>query len=211
MYLNFDWKNSNEIKMRKINKLTPLPHFNGLNYKGSCLTWKGFHNRYADIYQDTRWQIIIDEQFQQCGYTELYIENLEDSHIDHYKKREHFPNLTFDWSNLIVATKDNNFGANYKDSTYKIGVKEYPLIFNPIIDSVENNFYYDELGMIREDSGKVHKTVEVFNLNDEYLVQRRKKIINLIDNFKEGGLSLLEIKETLDDYGFKSVVNQYCS
>jgi len=202
--------------MRKINKLTPLPHFNGNNYNIDCKIWSckkctdiTFHKKYKNIYEDTRWQILIDEQNQLCGYTELYIENLEDSHIDHYKKREHFPNLTFEWNNLVVATKDNDFGANYKDNTYQLEKTEYTSIFNPVTDSVEEYFYYDEFGMIREIEGKVKKTVEVFHLNDSYLKERRAKVIKLIDDYKKGGLSSTEILTELEQYGFKSVLNQY--
>jgi len=202
--------------MRRINKLTPLPYFNGNNYNIDCKIWSckkctdiTFHSKYPDIYQDTRWQILVDEQNQLCGYTELYIENLEESHIDHYKKREHFSDLTFDWNNLIVATKDDSFGANYKDNTYEINKNEYPLIFNPVADNVENYFYYNEFGMIREDEGKIKKTIEVFNLNHEYLKARRKNIIDMIDSFKNGGLSTLDIKNTIENFGFKSVVEQY--
>jgi len=202
--------------MRKINKLAALPHFNGNNYNNDCRIWSeksghiSFHGKYKNIFIETRLQILIEEQFQQCGYTEIYIDNEEECHIDHYLKQEHNQNSIFDWNNLIVATKDNSFGANYKDNTYKINRNEYTLIFNPIIDNVENNFHYDELGMIREDLNKVKKTVEVFNLNVKYLRDRRKKIITLIDEFKNGGLSANDIKSTLKDYGFKSVVEQYC-
>jgi len=202
--------------MRKINKLTPLPNFNGHNYNTDCKIWSckkctdiTFHNKYKNIYEDTRWQILIDEQNQLCGYTELYIENLEESHIDHYKKREHFPNLTFDWNNLVVATKDNIFGANYKDSNYKIEENEYSSIFNPVIDNVENYFYYDKFGMIREDKGKVEKTVEIFNLNHSLLKFKRKEIIDMIEFFKNDDLSKDEIQIQLEPYGLTSVLNQY--
>jgi len=202
--------------MRKINKLTPLPNFNGDNYNKDCKIWSckkctdiTFHNKYKDIYEDTRWQILIDEQKQLCGYTELYIENLEDSHIDHYKKREHFPNLTFEWDNLVVATKDKKFGANYKDSIYKIQKTEYSSIFNPVIDNVEDYFYYDEFGMIREDNAKVVKTIEVFNLNHPLLKFKRKQLIDVIESYKNDGSSKDEIQTELEVFGFKSVLNQY--
>ncbi|SFV53269.1 hypothetical protein MNB_SV-13-425 [hydrothermal vent metagenome] len=196
--------------MRKINKLTPLADFNGDNYNRDCTTWKCFHEKYKEIFYETRFQILVDEQNQQCGYTEIYINNEEESHIDHYVKQEYNQNLKFDWNNYIVATKDNNFGANYKDNTYKIQKSEYALIFNPIFDTVEEHFYYDEFGMIIEDEGKVQKTIEVFNLNHSLLKFKRKQIISLIEYFKNDGLSNLEIKFELEDYGFKSIINQYC-
>ncbi len=203
--------------MRRIHKLTPLPHFNGDNYNRDCFLWNeksgyiSFHGKYKDIFEQTRLQILIDEQHQQCGYTEIYINNEKECHIDHYIKQEYNQNLRFNWNNYIVATKDNNFGANYKDNTYKITEDEYDLIFNPIIDNIENHFYYNEFGMIREDSGKVEKTITVFNLNNKYLKERRTKIINLIEIYKNGGLSSNDIQDTLEEYGFKSVVEQYCN
>ena len=195
--------------MRRINKLTPLPSFDGNHYK-KCRTWQCFHEKYKDVFEETRLQILIDEQKIQCGYTELYINDESDSHIDHYQKRDYYPNLTFDWNNYIVATKDYRFGANYKDNVYKIRKSEYKDIFNPIIDNIEEYFYYNELGMIREDEGKVQKTIKVFNLNHVYLVERRVKIIEAINAYKNGGLSLDKIKSELETSGFKSVVNQYC-
>jgi len=207
--------------MRKINKLTPLPNFNGNNYNIDCKIWSckkctdiTFHNKYKSIYEDTRWQILIDEQNQLCGYTELYIGNLEDSHIDHYRKREDFSTLTFEWNNLVVSIGGKNlenlpYGAHYKDNTYKIKKTEYSSIFNPVIDNVENYFHYDEFGMIRADEGKVKKTVKVFNLNHPYLKERRANIIKLIDMYKKGGLSKNDIESSLTNSGFKSVLNQY--
>ena len=121
--------------MRKINKLTPLAYFNGDNYKNKCKNWKDFHKNHKEVYEKIRLQILIDEQKQQCGYTEIYINDERTSHIDHYQKRDYQPNLTFNWDNLIVATKDDIFGANYKDKSYQIKQNEYSLIFNPIKDN----------------------------------------------------------------------------
>ena len=199
--------------MRKINKLTPLPNFNGSNYNHDCSLWAckncnqiTFHNKYKNIYEDTRLQILVDEQNQLCGYTELYINELEESHIDHYIKREFDQNLTFDWNNLIVATKDNDFGANYKDNTYSIQRNDYSQIYNPVIDNVV--FKYNKWGEIIEETDRIKKTVEVFNLNYKPLADRRKSLIKLIEDYKQGGLSNQEIESTLNTYGFTSVLEQ---
>ena len=58
--------------------------------------------------------------------------------------------------------------------------------------------------------GKVEKTVEVFNLNHSLLKFKRKQVIDMINFFKNNGLERDEIKNELEMYGFKSVVNQYC-
>ena len=199
--------------MRKINKLTPLPNFNGSNYNGDCVLWTcrkcnqiTFHNKYKEIYEDTRLQILTDEQNQLCGYTEIYINELEECHIDHYKKREFASALTFDWNNLIVATKDDDFGANFKDNSYSITQNEYDEIYNPIEDDIK--FEYNEWGEIFEEEGKIKRTVEIFNLNDNSLKERRKKLIKIINDYKKSELDNEEIKSALNTYGFTSVIEQ---
>jgi len=202
--------------MRRINKLAPLPNFNGNNYNGDCFYWGKqkrdiyFHGKYKDIYEKTRCKILIHEQNKLCGYTEIYINEPKKSHIDHYVKQEHNQHLKFDWDNYIVATKDDDFGARYKDNTYKIEKNEYSTIFNPISDDVETFFYYDEFGKIREDIGKIKKTIEVFNLNYKVLQERRKQLITLIQSYENTNLTKDDIKSFLQEYGFKSVVEQYC-
>ena len=134
--------------MRKINKGDPIPGFNGSTFGKRCNNWVDFHKNHKDEYEESRLQILIEEQNQLCGYTEVYINDLTDCHIDHYRKKGMFPQLTFNWNNLIVATKDSSFGANYKDSKYKIKKYEYQNIFNPIEDNVELFFDYTSWGEI---------------------------------------------------------------
>lgn len=192
--------------MRKINKLTPLPHFNGIDYKNDCKDWNCFHTKYKSVFEEARLKILMEEQNCFCGYTEILIEDEKDGHIDHYKKREHFSNLTFDWNNYIVSVNDDDFGAKYKDNKYKIQKAEYIKIFNPVIDEVK--FKYTTLGEIVETDEKIKKTVEVFNLNWEPLKNRRKKLITTIKSYKDGGLNNDEIKKALNTAGFISVIEQ---
>jgi uncharacterized protein (TIGR02646 family) len=196
--------------MRKINKQTPLENFSGNRYK-DCSDWSCFHDKYKDIYEEARLQILIDEQKCLCGYTEIYIDNDKNGHIDHFIKKSINQGLTFDWNNLIVATKDDNFGARFKDMQYNsngIQQSEYSEIFNPVNDDVK--FKYTEWGEIITDEGKTRKTVEVFNLNHESLKRRRKGLITTIRALKkENNLSDEEIKNELDTSGFLSVIEYF--
>ncbi len=201
--------------MRKINKQTPIAGFNGNKYGNSCSNWDDFHKNHKEVYEETRLKILTDEQEYLDGYTELYINELEDSHIDHYKKKSIFPQLTFDWNNLIVATKDSDFGANYKDSKYQIKQNEYSLIFNPVVDNVEEYFYYSQLGEVepkcgisQENKAKVNKTIEVFNLNHSSLVKRRKNLMKLLESYKNSNLNKNDILSALETTGFKRLVIQ---
>ncbi|MFK5975108.1 MAG: hypothetical protein QM493_01250 [Sulfurovum sp.] len=199
--------------MRRISKSTPLPNFNGDNYNNDCFRWTcnkcdeiTLHNKYKKIYEKIRLMILIDEQNQLCGYTEIYINELTECHIDHYKKREFFPEQIFDWNNLIVATKDDDFGANFKDNSYRIQEEEYYEIYNPIFDDIP--FEYNEWGEIIEEEGKVKKTIEIFNLNCESLKRRRSDIITTIKALKNDGEDLDDIRSSLEYTGFTSVVEQ---
>ncbi len=199
--------------MRKINKGTPIPGFNGNNFNNSCNNWSDFHEDHKDIFEESRSVILTDEQNQLCGYTEIYINDLKDCHIDHYKKKSMFPELTFEWNNLIVATKDSNFGANYKDNKSGIQKNNYGNIFNPVIDNVENYFDYTTWGEVTPktaisevENQKAIKTIEVFNLNHNSLKDRRKNLISMIGSY--GEIAKIDILAALDKSGFKSVINQ---
>jgi uncharacterized protein (TIGR02646 family) len=195
--------------MRKINKLTPLDGFDGNKFKKDCSDWDCFHKKYKEDFEEARLQILTEEQNGLCGYTEIYINELEECHIDHYRKKSSsfFPTLVFDWNNFVVATKDEDFGATFKDNHYNnngIQKDEYDEIYNPVDDNIP--FEYTEWGAIKENGGKIEKTVEVFNLNIESLKTRRADIIRSIKSYKD--LSDEEILIALETSGFLSVIEE---
>ncbi len=199
--------------MRKIDKGNPIASF--ITYcatnKGS--NWDDFHQNAKACYQDCRLQILLEEQNCLCGYTEICITEIANAHLDHFRKKSIFPELTFEWSNLVAATLDSDFGANYKDSTYRIKKEEYPNIFNPVVDNVHSYFYYNQRGEIEprpvltdDLKTKVNTTIAVFNLNHKSLKTRRETIINQIKDCKD--LTTEEILEAFNSSGFVSVVEQ---
>ncbi|MGR3319358.1 MAG: retron system putative HNH endonuclease [Candidatus Anammoxibacter sp.] len=176
--------------MRKINKDNPLAGFNGDNFNNRCNNWSDFHEEHKEIFEESRSVILTNEQNKLCGYTEVYINEVTDCHIDHYKKKSMFPELTFEWGNLIVAIGDSRFGANHKDSKSGIQVNDYDNIFNPVVDNVENCFDYTTWGEVTPktaisevDNQKARKTIEVFNLNHNSLKDRRRNLINIIGSY----------------------------
>lgn len=201
--------------MRKINKQESPSGFNGSKFNNNCSNWSDFHKYHKDKYEESRLNILNEEQNQLCGYTELYIKELEDCHIDHYKKRSMFPQLTFKWENLIVATKDDAFGAKYKDNSAGIQANDYNLFFNPVIDNVEQYFYYNKWGGIEPISDisdelkkKVIKTIEVFKLDHDSLEIRRKNYFKILNSYVSSNLNKGEIINALKDSGFKSLLIQ---
>jgi uncharacterized protein (TIGR02646 family) len=200
--------------MRKINKGQPLPAFTAFKERNPSANWDIFHQKAQDVYNDTREMILMEEQNCLCGYTEIPIEEITDAHLDHFLKKSLSPSDTFNWNNLIAATLDTDFGANHKDSKYKIKKDEYNRIFNPVEDCIENYFDYNFRGEIVPNEAietalktKVVKTIQVFNLNHESLRKGRALIIKQIDDYND--LSKADIRDALSNSGFISVVNQY--
>lgn len=201
--------------MRKINKGQPSPLFNDFVSKNSPSAWGDLHGEGVprEVYEDAKSVMLSDEQEQLCGYTEIHINEVKDGHIDHYRKRDLFPNLTFDWNNLVVALKDSDFGANYKDNRSGINGDDYDNIFNPVIDNVENYFDYTTWGKVtakatisEADTRKADKTIEVFNLNHKSLTDRRKNLISMMKIY--GDTEKEVISAALENSGFESVKNQ---
>lgn len=125
-----------------------------------------------------RKHMLEKEQNSQCAYTEIGIAP-EDSHIDHFKKQSLFVNLIFDWNNLLTSCNCDAYGARFKDK--KLKKKEvYDCLINPVTDDPKEHFEYSITGKIAtidKNDNKAKTTIDLFNLNDKALVERRKNII----------------------------------
>jgi len=192
--------------MQKINKKSPIPEFSNLmSQKNKPKVWD-------DVPSDVRFKMkcfmLSCEQNNLCGYTELPLKN-DNSHIDHFKKRNMFPKLTFVWDNFVIASIDEEFGAKFKDNHSNLTKKDYNIIYNPVVRGMENVVWYDKDGkMYPNDNNDVGtmRTIEIFNLNHKSLKQRRKEIIKQVDEYFKCGCSNEDIKEILQQSGFPSVI-----
>lgn len=199
--------------MRRIVKGEPIASFVTYSTANPGANWDMFHRDAQECYLHCRLQILLEEQNCLCGYTEISVNEVTDAHLDHYRKKSIFPALTFTWTNLIAATLDSDFGANYKDSVYKIKQDEYPNIFNPVEENVHEFFYYNQRGEIEPKptisddlKTKASKTIEVFNLNHPSLKSRRQTIIKQIQGCRD--LPADDIIGAFSNSGFKSVILQ---
>jgi len=199
--------------MRRIKKGEPVTTLTEYVEKNAGANWDTFHQDARDCYLECRTQILIEEQNCLCGYTEISITEITDSHLDHYRKKSIFPDMTFVWKNLVAATLDSDFGANYKDSVFKIKKENYPEIFDPVEDDVQTFLYYNQRGEIEplgvldnKAKEKVKKTIEVFNLNHSSLRSRRETMIRQIRDCAE--LAIEQIMAAFSASGFQSVLDQ---
>lgn len=124
--------------MIHINRSQPPKEFADYVKNYNPTNWNDFVTQHHDLYEYIRMQL-EDDQFNLSGYTELPLSN--GTHIDHFLKKDMFPQNTFEWYNYVVDDHNNNYGADYKDhhvhtkdDNVKLinPVNEDPKFFSPI-------------------------------------------------------------------------------
>jgi uncharacterized protein (TIGR02646 family) len=189
--------------MKKINKAEPLFYTNFIR-NNNPENWDGCNEIKAEL----REYILKEEQKFQCAYCEGKIssDNTK-SHIDHYKRKAGhlFPELQFDYSNLLVSCNKHYHCAGSKDEIVKKR-DDYDTIINPVTDEPTNYFIYLLTGEIYptdSDPDKAERTIEVFNLKHHSLIYRRREIALSVSAYKES----LGIEEVINELGeFESFI-----
>lgn len=161
------------------------------------------------VYNDCIQQCMTD-QSGLCGYTEIVLD--ASRHIDHYVRKGMDSRMTFQWTDMVAAIKDDRFGADYKDqhvqvSDYDRVNRKYLYLYNPVTEPLSGTFVYSSDGSILPANSadlKAKKTIEIFNLNEKSLKERRKQLMESARRLKEGGLSAPDICDCLRTEGFQT-------
>jgi len=141
---------------------------------------------WSDI-QEIRFKLrehILQEQKSMCAYCEKFISaNKEKSNIDHFKTRNLFPNLVFEYKNLFISCNSLNQCSNHKDN---LGLNKIEM--DNLISPLEINLLDVEYisGKMYGKNENIRKLIKVLNLNNKSLIEIRKNILlNLqyVDNF----------------------------
>ena len=135
-------------------------------------------------------------------------------HIDHYIKRDFAPDLTFCWNNMIAAVKGSRFGADYKDEHVKRTDYDrfeccYTDILNPVKDEFAGRFRFSTDGTIEPSDSqdiKAEKTIELFNLNEKSLKERRKVQMENVRTYIENDYTKEATLAALTEDGFVSAI-----
>lgn len=192
--------------MKRIIKKEP-EFFSKFISKANPKVWKDLNDR--GLGKDIRKFILKSEQNYQCAYTEVNISaDNSSSHIDHYRKRDIFSILTFKWNNLLVASNIEFYGAKYKDKYIKRGDEAiYESLLDPSVDDPKDYFYYSLTGRISPKSNdkesenykKAYNTIEVFNLNERSLEERRKGVALVLNSYV-GQFEMPEVKVLVKEF-----------
>jgi len=185
--------------MKKINK-SQEPHlFENFIKKNKPVNWKGID----EIRFDLREHILKTEQNLQCAYCESAItSDHTKSHIDHFKCKYLFPELTFSYNNFLVSCRNSNHCASTKDS--EVNSREvYEKIINPVDEDPNEYFEYNLSGKILPKNEKAIFTRNVFNLNHPGLKQQRNDVAWAVQGYKGN----LEMDEVINEIGeFESFI-----
>ena len=172
---------------------------------------------------------IANEQYQCCAYCERAIKSndVTTCDIDHFKKRNLFPRLILDYSNLLVSCKNKRtYCSGYKDDHFgqimgRIAKKHqltiqqaYRYIINPVDSADDPEHYFDYLTssckiLVKEkltdfEKEKAMITIELFNLNHPELIRARQKaLIETKSHLKSNKkYTLEELRQKLGFYSF---------
>ncbi len=76
-----------------------------------------------------------------CAYCESKITHVDCGHIEHYRPKSGWKDLTFDWSNLLLACGICN-GAGHKGNRFPESDEDGPIV-NPCEDEPLDHFKFD--------------------------------------------------------------------
>ena len=161
--------------MLKVNKKKSEPEeFTKYKSKHKIINWDSFT---PEIKQVLKQYLLEEQENSCCPYCEIEI-NLENSHIEHIKPKNIFPNLLADYNNFIACCLTKKRCGNSKASKWS------ELFINPITENPEDYFEYDiktgRMVPIFKEGEKYEKakyTIDLLNLNDNRLCEIRKKYI----------------------------------
>lgn len=128
-------------------------------------------------------QTLKDMFHNKCGFCECLREYPQ---IEHFNPKDSYPQLCFDWKNLISACEVCN-GKAFKSTKFPLAADGTPLLINPCIDNPDDHLDFvceqdaaAEHGFIailkeKTDKGKITK--DTLGLNRINLVKERSQYI----------------------------------
>lgn len=120
-----------------------------------------------------------------CAYCEGAIYHAR--HVEHFRRKNprHYPELTFEWTNLFFACGSHAHCGHYKDRRNAPAYDPDDLI-KPDEHDPEDYLYFHQYGEVRVREGlspngqrKAAETIRVFALNEGALAGSRNKVLSV--------------------------------
>jgi uncharacterized protein (TIGR02646 family) len=120
-----------------------------------------------------------------CAYCESHIEHIGYSQIEHFRPKDSFPELCFDWDNLLLACGKCN-GKSFKGAKFPT-TPEGEFLVNPCVDHPEDffDFRFEEdesaeegfIAVVRPKNPRGAITEETLGLNRIQLLKKRTQTL----------------------------------
>lgn len=131
-----------------------------------------------------------------CAYCEGRV--LHAGHIEHFRRKALFPQLTFDWDNLFLACGSDRHCGHFKDRKDAPAYDAAQLI-KPDVDQPDDYLYFHASGEVRVRGDltdpaareRASETIRVFGLDDPVLEQSRRKSVDFYKQRLAGDLDEL--------------------
>ncbi|SPX81623.1 retron system putative HNH endonuclease [Moraxella ovis] len=133
--------------------------------KNKPKTWE-LSQDYYDGYVLLREQL-RQEQKGLCCYCCQILE--KQATVEHLKSRSKFPQLTFDYQNLLLSCKESNQCDNAKGND--------ELELTPLMTACDTEIMLKVNGELNPISDRAKQAIDLLNLNNADLCQRRKQAI----------------------------------
>jgi uncharacterized protein (TIGR02646 family) len=118
-----------------------------------------------------------------CGFCER---KRDYPHIEHFRPKTNYPELCFEWENLILACEVCN-GSRYKGTKFPLDVNDEPLFINPYDDNPtqhidfvfesDANSPYGFSAILRAKTVKGQTTIDEIGLNRINLIRERNQYL----------------------------------
>lgn len=120
-----------------------------------------------------------------CAYCESHITHIGHGHIEHFRPKSRYPDLCFEWDNLMLSCEVCN-GKKYKGDTFPKEQDGSPFV-NPVEENPEDFFEFEfdpNVGVanVIPINGNIRAltTEEGLGLNRSELVKHRSNIVSLM-------------------------------
>jgi len=189
--------------MKHIEKGSEPSSLTAYNKKvGKTTKWKSFNrNVKNDVYES-----VLYEQGYICCYCGIRISRKK-CHIEHYRPKSKYPDLTFTYSNLISSCQGEDEQRPTKPvhcGHKKGGWFDEELMISPLDPNCSSYFKYTGAGEILPTENSEHQeaaetTIRMLALNINKLKKMRRKVVDGVIEATQG-LSEKEIKKLSQAY-----------
>jgi uncharacterized protein (TIGR02646 family) len=176
-------------------------------YKVGSDNWKSVSPEHKQDIRDYLEQM----QGEFCAYCESSLDTSK--HIEHFANKDQFPKMTFSWINLFLSCGSNIHCGHYKDGN-KAPKYSYLDLIKPDQESSRDFFIFNSDGRVsilenlnEENIRKASVSLDVFNLNETDLVNRRSSTLASVEIIVKYIYSLQDVSQ-IQEY-ITYYINEY--